>query len=368
MKPPSTPIKLSLALFAVVVVLAIADLLVMTISVLLLVFAGLLFGIFLHSIASWFAHRTSIPYRWNFSVVVLVLAILMAAGIYYLGAQAVRRADNFYAQLQSSTEQAFQRIKETGWLDEMLPDKAEVSSVLAEKGGSWLPELMVGMQWIAWAFTAILVIVFVGLYGAYDPKLYETGLLKIIPMHRRDRTREVLAHLRIALGSWLIGRLISMSIIGIMTAIGLWLLGIPMPVTLGVVAALLTFIPNIGPIVAAFPQVLLALNIGTNAAIYVVIFNLMLQGLESYIITPIIQRAEVTLPPILTIAIQLLLGVTIGIIGVAMAAPLLVVAMVLVQSLYVQDRLGDQNPGRLVTRLQSEAAKASDNVGTQVAS
>jgi predicted PurR-regulated permease PerM len=124
-------------------------------------------------------------------------------------------------------------------------------------------------------------------------------------------------------------------------------MGIPLPVTLGVVAALLTFIPNVGPILAAVPQPLLALNVSPQTAPYVLALNLVLQGIESYLITPMIQRHEVTLPPILTIAAQLLMGVLFGMIGIMMAAPLVVVALVLVQLLYIHDRFGDENPGRL---------------------
>jgi predicted PurR-regulated permease PerM len=138
-----------------------------------------------------------------------------------------------------------------------------------------------------------------------------------------------------------------MSIVGILTSLGLWLLGVPLPITLGFVAAFLTFIPNLGPLLAAVPQALLALNVGPQTVVYVLIFNLVLQGVESYLFTPIIQRHEVTLPPILTIAAQLLMGVLFGIIGVMMAAPLVVATMVIVQMLYVHDYLGDEHPGEL---------------------
>jgi predicted PurR-regulated permease PerM len=114
-----------------------------------------------------------------------------------------------------------------------------------------------------------------------------------------------------------------------------------------VVAACLTFIPNIGPLLAAVPQFLLALNVGTSTAMYVIVLNIVLQAVESYLITPIVQRRQVTLPPILTIAAQLVMGAVAGVVGIMMAAPLVVVTMVLVQMLYIQDELGDSHSGQL---------------------
>src|SRR5690606_31122882 len=104
---------------------------------------------------------------------------------------------------------------------------------------------------------------------------------------------------------WTIGRLASMSIIGVFTTIGLWMLNIPLPIPLGVVAAILTFVPNIGPVVAVIPPVLLAFTQGPLTALYVVIFYIVLQLLESYLITPLIQQREVHLPPVITISAQL---------------------------------------------------------------
>ncbi|WP_372718966.1 AI-2E family transporter, partial [Novipirellula sp.] len=224
-----------------------------------------------------------------------------------------------------------------------------VQSMMSQQGDSAVSSLVGGLRSVGWAMTGAIVIFFVGAYAAYEPRLYCNGLTKLFPKERRGRVSDVLQQLRDALGRWIVGRVMSMTLVGILTAIGLWFLDVPLPITLGVVAALLTFIPNIGPLMAAVPQVLLALNVGTETAIYVIVFNLALQGIESYLITPMIQRHEVTLPPILTIAAQLWMGIIVGVIGIMMAAPLVVVLMVLIQMLYIHDRLGDPNPGELTS-------------------
>ena len=185
------------------------------------------------------------------------------------------------------------------------------------------------------------------MFAAYEPDLYRTGLVKLVPIDRRKRAEEVLDELNSALSLWLLGRFLSMAIVGVATAVAMWLLGIPLPISLGALVALRTFIPSVGPLLAAVPQMLLAINVGTETVFYVLLFNIMLQIIESYLITPLVQRRKVALPPILTIAAQLVMGVLVGIIGVMMAAPLVVAAMVLVQMLYVEDRLGDKAAGEI---------------------
>ncbi len=336
-----------LALILAALVLATAGLFTPILSILLLVFAGLLFGVFVHAVSAWPAKHTPLSYRVSFLAVVTLLLLSIGVGSFYLGSQVVQRADELWTQLQTAVQTADERLSQNDWASENLPSVSEMQEKVANSTGAILPEMFQGLQWFGWGATGALVIFFVGLYAAYDPGLYRTGLIKLVPMDRRDRAEEVLDQLNSALRLWIVGRLLSMSMVGIATAVAMWWLEVPLPVSLGVLAALLTFIPNIGPLIAAVPQMLLAVNIGSGTVLYVLLFNVILQTVESYLITPLIQRHEVSLPPILTIAAQLVMGVLVGIIGVMMAAPLVVVAMVIVQMLYVQDCLGDEMPGQL---------------------
>lgn len=331
------------------VILATANLFVMVVSVLLLVFAGILFGIFVHGLSSWPASRTRLSYRFYFVTVVVCLLAIIGFGLNYLGAQVAQRADQFWAQLQQSVEQANARLNQFESLEQYLPSAEQARNVISDS--RLMPNMLSGLRRAGWALTGALVIFFVGLYAAAAPELYRDGIAKLFPTERREQVKRILSKLRAALGLWLIGRFMSMAIVGVLTSIGLWFLGVPLPITLGVLAALLTFIPNIGPLLAAVPQVLLAINVGVNTVLYVVLFNIILQAVESYLLTPMIQRHEVTLPPILTVSAQLLMGVMFGLIGIMLAAPLLVVALVLIQMLYIRDTLGDEDPGSLTTRL-----------------
>lgn len=353
MNKPTFLNRITNAQFSVIVlllcalILANAGLFVPTLSVLMLIFAGLLFGVFVHSISFWPTKHTQLSYHSSFLVVVALMLVTIGISCFYLGSQIVRRADELWLELQSSLKTADKKLSQNDWASENLPSVSEMRNSVSESANSFLPEMFQGLQWVGWGVTGAFVVFFIGLYAAYEPNLYRAGMIKLVPKDHRGRVREVLNKLNSALRLWIVGRLLSMTIVGVATALVMWLLGIPLPASLGILAALLTFIPNIGPLLATVPQMILALNVGAQAVLFVLLFNLILQTVESYLITPIIQRHEVALPPILTIAAQLVMGVLIGIVGVMMAAPLMVAGMVLVQMLYVEDRLGDEQSGHL---------------------
>jgi predicted PurR-regulated permease PerM len=320
-------------------ILGVTGLLITSLKVVLMVFAGILFGIFLSRISRWVRDHTPLSYRWSLVVVLSTLLLMVGFGVYRMGSQAGQQATKLWAQLQVAAIDLTERLQANPWLQDYLPETSDLQSRLAE--GGFLPRLMQGVQWMTWGTTALLVIFFVGLYLAFSPTLYHGGLIRLFPRPQRERATDVLERLHTTLIHWIVGRLISMTLIGVLTGFGMWLLGVPLPVSLGVVAALLTFIPNIGPVLSTLPQALLALNVGTDTVLYVLLFNVALQTLESYLITPVVQRYEVRLPPALTIFAQLLLSLWLGVIGLMMAAPLTAGALVLVERLYLHDYLGE---------------------------
>jgi predicted PurR-regulated permease PerM len=142
----------------------------------------------------------------------------------------------------------------------------------------------------------------------------------------------------------MVGQLISMTAVGLLSYVGLSLLGVPLALTLAVVAFLLTFIPFIGPLLSAIPVVLVAFSAGATTALYALLLYSAIQMLEGYVLTPNVQRRSVALPPALTIAAQVLLGVLVGALGVVLATPLAATGLVVVNKLYVREVLGDDQP------------------------
>ncbi|NOT46231.1 MAG: AI-2E family transporter, partial [Acidobacteria bacterium] len=164
----------------------------------------------------------------------------------------------------------------------------------------------------------------------------------LFPLRRRTRVREILFAISDTLRWWLIGKVGSMIFIGLLTWIGLSILGVPLALTLGLIAGLLSFIPNFGPIISALPALLLAFIESPTTALYVLILYVGVQLIESNVVTPFIERKTVEIPPALTIVFQLALAVLVGGLGLVLATPLLAVLLVVIQMVYVEDVLGDR--------------------------
>lgn len=315
-------------------------------EILLLIFAGVLFGIFLYSLSAVVAAKLPLGYRWSLALVTFLLLVLLIAGLVYLVPQIIQQVSQLASQLDQAVTQLRERLQNQPWGQEVLGRMPKLGELFL--GQTDLMSIVRSVFQTAFGFAVNLVVIFfVGLYAAATPEVYRQGLLALVPPARRPRASDVLSDVRITLWRWILGRLFSMTVIGIFTALGLWLLGIPLPITLGVITALLTFVPNIGPVLSVIPPLLLSFQQGPWMPLYVVILYLVLQLVESYLLTPLVQRREVALPPALIISVQVLLGVLAGAFGLALATPLAALVLVLVVDLYIRDVLHDHEGVRL---------------------
>jgi predicted PurR-regulated permease PerM len=183
----------------------------------------------------------------------------------------------------------------------------------------------------------IVVVIFIGIYLSIRPSEYHDGLLRLLPPDKRDRARHIAFDLTVTLRYWMIGRAIAMTIVGVLDWIGLLILHIPLALTLGFISGAFTFVPYIGATIAMIPAVLVALTIGPGAALAVFVLKLVVQTIEGYIITPLVQRQAVHLPPALTISSQFFLGEMVGVLGLMFATPLTAVFLVVTKILYFHE-------------------------------
>jgi predicted PurR-regulated permease PerM len=186
---------------------------------------------------------------------------------------------------------------------------------------------------------------FIGLYGAIEPQPYARGIVSLVSQEKRPRAHHILQQTAQTLWYWELGRLFSMTVIGMVTGIGLWLLGVPVPGALGLLAGILTFVPYVGTVVSAIPAALLALTIDARLAVYANLLHVGAHTLEGYILLPLVQKRAAQLPPALTLSTQAILGAIIGIVGLALAAPLTAAGLVLTRLIYVEGTLGDPKGG-----------------------
>lgn len=185
----------------------------------------------------------------------------------------------------------------------------------------------------------LVVVMFAGVYLATQPNLYRTGAVQLVPPRRREIVQEAMMESERALRLWLKGQAISMLVVGLLTGIGLWLLGVPSAMALGLLAGLLEFVPFIGPLIAAIPAILLSLAAGPEMTLWVCLLYLAVQQFEGSLLTPLIQQYVVELPGALLLFSLLGFGMLFGTLGVILAAPLAVVTLILVKRLYVIDAL-----------------------------
>jgi predicted PurR-regulated permease PerM len=178
--------------------------------------------------------------------------------------------------------------------------------------------------------------------GAAAPDQYKAGLFHLVPPRHRRRAGEALDAVIFNLRWWLMGQVVLMLVIGATTTLGLWLMGIPLALTLGIIAGLLELVPYVGPWLSAVPAALIALLIGRAPLLMVLGLYLFLHILEGYVLLPLVQQRAVHQPPALTLVAQVLLGEILGLHGLLVAAPLTVAAVVLLKMLYVEDTPGDQ--------------------------
>lgn len=302
-------------------------------AVLLVLFAGGLLAVLLEGLATKLSVRTSLSYGWALGVVMTGLALLFAGAGWYAGP----RIDEQFAMLGERIPNAIEYIRsslqQSAWgqrLMEGSPDSKKTLSVVVGGVSSLLGGLSSG-----------LIVLIVGLYLAATPSTYIDGALRLVSPSKRDRGRDVVRVIGHALRWWLAGRIASMGVVGVLTAIGLWIAGVPLAFVLGLIAALFSFVPYIGPIASVIPAALVALADDPTSVLYVLIVYLGVQILESNLITPLIQEQTVSLAPAVLISAQLLMGVLVGVVGVFIATPLAVVCIVLVQMLYIEDVLDE---------------------------
>lgn len=304
--------------------------------VLLLCFAGILFAVFLNGLSDWLARRWHIGYRWALAVVTAALAIAGAIAGWTLAPEIQQQAAQIAEELPRAWEKLRGHIAQYPLGEKLLQNGggAETSQAVAKTGSALLT--------VFGFVTDVIVVLFVGFYLAVDPDLYVRGIVRLLPARRRARAREVLAAMRSTLLWWLRGRLSLMLLNGAITTLALWALGIPLALLLGILSGLLDFIPNFGPILAAIPAVLMALQKSPESALYVALFYFAYQNLDGYIFTPLVQKWTVAMPEALTIIAQVLLGVLCGGLGLLLAVPLLAVVIVAVKMLYLQDVLRER--------------------------
>lgn len=363
-------------------------------------FLGLLFALSLNGLAEWLGLHIRMP-RWLATLLVMFVVLLTLTGLGWIVASPLQgQFEDLSRQLPSATQKGVEWLEDRSWgrsvmqrveewsgvsgsssraessiaseaterttndrqeeqvhldrrtdtggfeKDESSKDESSQEKEQSEDTASAMPDFLVLLSHIASAlsltvkngallFLSIIVMLFV----AFDPYVYQRGVLWLVPQEQEKSARQTMDRLCTAMRWWMTGRLASMAAVGVLTSLGMWMIGMPAPLALGVIAGLLAFVPNFGPIAAAIPGMILAFGQSPWMVVWAACIYLAAQLVESSTITPLVEQYAIAIPPGVLIVTQFVMAALAGVWGMIIATPLLVVVMVLVQQLYVNQGL-----------------------------
>lgn len=334
-------IKLVVAILLVFAALGMYEFFLQTFQVLLLALAAVLWAVLFRGTADWICKKTGMSRKWaTLLSVVLVLGLMVGLG-WLIFPSLSSQIQEFQQKIPQAIEDIKKQLKQSA-VGERIVKELQNPQQFLQKGSGSIQSLASSVFTSVFGFLAdLFIIIVVGFFLLASPHLYKNLIVRMFPKSRRKRAGQVLTYQYKTLKSWLAGKLFDMLIVAILTSLGLWLLNIPLALTLGIIAGLMAFIPNLGPIIAQIPALLIAYLQGPQSVLYVFILYNGIQLIESNLLLPLIQQHQVAIPPAFILLGQVLIGIVAGILGIILTVPILVLIMVFIKMVYLQDILGD---------------------------
>jgi predicted PurR-regulated permease PerM len=318
-------------------------------ATLFLIFAGMLLGVALNAMSNQLGRVVNLPHALRLTFVCLAVAALLS-GLVFLGGttiaqQATALSDTIKSQLVNLKTLLDKNGIDTSYFDLGNPPAAPTSDSsststatrnlpsageIASSGGAIVSRAFKFLLGTVSAVGNFFIVLFLGLTFAAQPGVYRSGLLFLTPAAHRGHVAVIVDRIGETLERWLIAQIVIMSAVFFVTWIGLAIIGVQSSFILGIQAGLLAFIPTVGAILAGLIVVLASLASGWVAAVSALILFLGVHVLESYILTPILQRQALEIPPATLFSFQILLGTVFGIWGLALALPLVAIAKVVI--------------------------------------
>jgi Predicted permease len=320
-------------------------------ATLFLIFAGVLLGVALNAMTNMLGRVVDLAHSLRLTIVCLVLAGLLS-GVVFLGGATIKQqatvlSDTIKSQLVGVKAFLERNGIDTSYFDLGNPGPSTASSApatpgpapthnlpsagaIASSGGAIVSQTLKLLLGTVSAVGNFFIVLFLGLTFAAQPSVYRKGLLFLAPARHRARTTAIVDRIGETLERWLIAQIITMFAVFVVTWIGLAIIGVQSSFILGIQAGLLAFIPTVGALLGGLIVVLASLASGWVAAASAFVLFLGVHAMESYILTPILQRHALDIPPATLFAFQILLGVVFGIWGLALALPLMAIVKVVI--------------------------------------
>ncbi|MEO6650164.1 MAG: AI-2E family transporter [Chitinophagaceae bacterium] len=302
-----------------------------TFSVFLLVLAGALIAIFFLGLSDLICRKTKWKQGVCLATAVIGIVLLTAGLIWLMGAKMQAQITELSDTLPKTIENAKSQMSQNP-IGKKLVERANSPATVkkVKELASTVFKTTFGV------FGDIYVILFLGIFFTVSPVVYKKGIVHLIPKKGQKKGEDIVNKLGVNLKKWLKGKFFAMFVVFVLTAVGLLIVGTPLWLVLALLAGLLNFIPNFGPLIAMIPAVLIAFMQGPTTALIVACLYIVIQVIESNFITPMVQQKLISIPPALIISAQLLISPLTGGWGLVLATPLMLIVMILVQELYLK--------------------------------
>ncbi len=296
-------------------------LVVILIQPILIIFAGLVFASMLDGGVRLLGRILPIPRGWRLLIVMLCVVAFILGVFYMTGVQVAAQAE----QLRSTLEIQGNRV--IAWASGLglMPGRSDLNGLMQQAMGSF-GKLTSFVGSAVGAVASLLMVIVIGLFVAMEPRLYDRGLQWLVPSDSRAEFAITIDRMALTLRRLLAGRLLGMLFEGVLIWIALSLGGVPMALLLGIIAGVLAFIPNIGAIVTGVLMVAVGFSAGMHTGWWAVATYFIVQNFDGYVVIPMVARRTVDMPPALTLSSQILASTLFGVLGLALADPM--VAMI----------------------------------------
>lgn len=300
----------------------------------LLAFAAILLAVFLRSLAGALARRARLGERTAFIVVVIGLTAFFAGLAWMMSTAVLSQMSDLVDRLPAAVERVLQWVRSTPLGAKLMDQAGRIDPAFLQRPALDRAGHLLAMSLAVLSGMGVTVVL--GLFLAFDPRPYTYGFMRLFAPARQPALGALMEELAGVLRQWMLGKLFAMGFIGVVTAIGLTLLGVQFALALGVIAGLLTFIPYLGPMLSFAPALVFSFVESPHLAVWVGVFYVVLQLTESHLVTPIVERRMVRVAPAIVILSQLLFGWLFGFLGLMLASPIAAAGRVLIERLYVE--------------------------------
>ncbi len=299
-------------------------------NVLLMALAGSLIAVYFHGLGDLIQQKTKLKRKYAMIISVVGTFIVIGLSLWFIGARIQSQVTQLNDNLPRNIHTAKVKLSQSAVGQKIL----DITSV-----GNSDKLAATAQTFFSTSFGVLgdlYITLFLGIFFTASPSLYKNGMLILVPENKKQVARDIMDRISLSLKGWLKGMLLSMVLITILISVGLTIIGIPAALVLGLITGILEIVPNFGPLIAMIPGVLLALTVSVNTGIVVALLYIVCQTIVVNIVTPLIQKKMINMPPALTLISQLIMGTLSGALGIILAVPLLAMLIILIDELYVK--------------------------------